>query len=247
MTFPGKGAVSLYTVKGGILSPDGKRLSGTDQAAGALQNLTSGRGPDHVLAGIGPAGQTPRLTLGSRQQLRLTCSPGVRLLAKSEVVRNDLIISDIITLAFRLEIEKGMAGQIARVLLIGPGGENDRTMLRISYNGTQLNFRSERGKQQSGTNLIWEAGKEGAVIAQWNGKQGNQILSVKQGSDPVKTSQGVKALVRGRQTLADYELGFLNVPGDKAQHRPVHLGDIIIYREALSRVDQDALFSALLR
>lgn len=246
-TLPGKGAISLYTVKGGVLSSDGKRLSGADQAVGALQNLTPGRGAEHVLAGIGPAGQTPRLTLGLRQQPRLTCSPGARLLAESEAVRNDLIISDIITLAFRLEVERGMVGQIARVLLIGPGGDDDRTMLRVSYNGTQLNFRSERGKHQSGNNLPWEAGREGVVFAQWNGEQGNQIMAVKQGSDPVKASQAVKSLVRGRQTLADYELGFLNVPGDKTQHHPVHLGDIIIYREVLSRVDQDALFAALLR
>ncbi len=244
---PGKGAISFYSVRGGILSPDGKRLSNPEQAIGAVQNSTSGRGPEHVLAGLGPAGQTPRLTLGHRKQPRLTCGPGVRFLAGLEVVRNDLIISDVITLAFRLEIEKGMVGQIARIVLVGPGGDKDRTTLRLSYNGTQLNFRSERGSQKSGVNIPWVAGAEGAVLAQWNGKLGNQILAVKQGSNPVKATQAVKALARGRQTLADYELGFLNVPGNKAQHSPVHLGDIILYREALTQADKGTLFSALLK
>lgn len=247
VALPGKGAISQYTVKGGALTADGKRLSNPDQAVAALQNLIPARGPEHLLTGMGPAGQFPRLTLGPRQQNRLTCGPGSRFIAKAEGVRNDLIISDIITLAFRLEVEKGMVGQVASILLLGSGGDNDRTILRVTFDGKQLNFRSERGKQQSGVNIPWKPDQEGAVLVQWNGKQGNQVVTVKQGSDPVKSSATVKSLVKGRQTLANYEIGFLNVPSNKAQHHPLHLGDIILYREALSQIDRDGLLSALLR
>ncbi|MEQ1841483.1 MAG: hypothetical protein ABL994_13830, partial [Verrucomicrobiales bacterium] len=218
----------------------------TNRAIGALQNLVPGRNPEHLLKGVGPSGQIPKLSMGSRQVPRVSCNPGGRLLAKADNVKMDGIVSDTLAIAFRLQIDTGMVGQISRIVLMGPGGAKDLTTLRLSFTGTELNLKCERGKQQSGVNLPWIAGKEGIVMVNWDGKKRTHSLTVRQGDSPLRESPPAKTLAVGQQTLSEYELGFLNIPNDLAQQRPVHFGDIVIGRGMLAQPGRDALFSALM-
>lgn len=249
ITLPGSevGVISHFHVKGGLLSKEGKRLTTIGQFIGAIQNLTRGRGTEHLLLGIGPPGRGPRLTLSAGHKPCASCAPGERFLAKSEVVGKDFIQSDLMTIGLRIDIEKGMVGQLARLVLVGPKGGSDQTLLWLTYNGRDLNFRSEHGKEGIGVNLPWLAGQEGVILLEWDGKKREQTILVKQGANSLRRAKPVRSLAVGKQTLSACEFGFLNVPGNPAQQKSVHFGDIVIYRGLVSLEGQDPLMAALLK
>lgn len=249
MTLPAPevGIISHYHVNAGLLSGDGKRLSTPGQPIGAMQNLTRGRGREHLLVAVGPPGEAPRLTLDGGKKLRVSCRPGERFVARADAVESDLIISDLLTIGFRFELEKGMVGQLVRLVLTDAVESGAQTTLGLSYNGTDLHFRSERGKEMLGASVPWVGGKEGVVLLQWDGRQGHQNLLVKQGGGSPRGVSPVKSLATGKQTLSTHEFGFLNVPADPDQQRSVHFGDLVIFRGLLSFAEQDALMAALLK
>ena len=247
ITPPGSelGVISHYHVKGGLLSREGKRLTTIGQFIGAIQNLTRGRGSEHLLLGIGTPGKGPRLTISAGQKPCASCAPGERFLAKAEVVGKDLIQSDLMTIGLRVDIEKGMVGQLARLVLVGPKGGSDQTLLWLTYNGRDLNFRSERGNAGTGVSIPWLAGQEGVILLQWDGKKGEQTIVVKQAATSLRRIKPVHSLAIGMQELSAYEFGFLNVPGNPAEQKSVHFGDIVIYRGLVSLEGQDPLMTAL--
>ncbi len=243
----GAGVISLFVANGGALSASGNRLSDAGVPVGALQNLVPGRGAEHLLVGLGPQGKAPKFTVGARQDPRVTFGIGGRLIANAAVVRNDVIISDLLTMSFRLQIDQGVTGQVARFTLIGQNGEADQSTLKLSYNGNQLRYFSEKKKQQSGGTLPWRAGEEGIVMLQWNGRERSQILAIRQKGAPIRLSDPIKSLAGGRQTLSEYEIGYLSALQETDESKHVHFWNLIIHRGLIPGPERRGLFDALAR
>ncbi len=223
--------LSHYQPAEGALSPVGTRLTTPGQPIGAIQNLTRGRGPDHLLLGTGPAGTFPLLSRDGRGRYRATCGAGQHFLARSEAVQGDLLITDLLTIAFRLETSEGVSGPIARFSLTGPKGSADLTTLTLDGGLGELSYRSERGKEAVATKLPWIVGVEGLVILQWDGRRSRKTLFVKQGEAPLTASPGGRSLAVGKQSLGGHALGYLQAPSPApAPDISLHLGEILIYR-----------------
>lgn len=239
--------LSHYHLGEGVLSLEGARLTTPDQPIGALQNLTRGRGPEHLLIGTCPVGTQPLLTRDGRGRYRATCAPGRHFLASPDAVQGDLLITDLLTVVFRLETDDRVSGPIARFSLTGPKGATDITTLRLDCEGGELHFRSERGKEIVSAKSPWVAGIEGVVILQWDGRRRQQAVIVKQGDAPLKSSPSVRSLAGGRQSLGGHAFGFLGAAAEKTPDLALHLGDILIYRGLMPTVGQQALSGELLK
>jgi hypothetical protein len=239
--------LSQYHPAEGALTRDGARLTTPGQPIGAIQNLTRGRGPGHLLIGTCPAGTQPLLTRDGRGRYRATCAPGRHFLASPEAVQGDLLITDLLTVVFRLETNGEISGPIARFSLTGPKGATDLTTLRLDCTGGELHFRSERGKEVLAAKSTWSAGIEGVVILQWDGRRKEQSVIVKQGAASLKGSPTVRSLAVGKQSLGGHSFGYHDVSAGKETDPALHLGDILIYRGLIPAAGQEILTAELLK
>jgi len=251
LTLPGVGGggvlLSHYHLGEGVLSREGGRLTTPGQPIGALQNLTRGRGPEHLLIGTCPAGTQPLLTRDGRGRYRATCAPGRHFLASPEAVQGDLLITDLLTVVFRLETNGEVSGPIARFSLTGPKGATDLTTLRLDCTGGEIHFRSERGKEVLAAKSTWSAGIEGVVILQWDGRRKEQSVIVKQGAAALRVSPTVRSLAVGKQSLGGHSFGYHDVSAGKETDPALHLGDILIYRGLIPAAGQEILTGELLK
>ena len=239
--------LSQYHPAEGALTRDGARLTTPGQPIGAMQNLTRGRGPGHLLVGTCPDGTPPLLTRDGRGRYRATCGPGRHFLASPESVQGDLLITDLLTVVFRLETHEKVSGPIARFSLTGPKGATDLTTLRLDCAGGELHFRSERGKEVLAAKSTWSAGIEGVVILQWDGRRKEQSVTVKQGAAALRVSPAVRSLAVGKQALGGHSFGYHDVSAGNETDPMLHLGDILIYRGLIPAGGQEILTAELLK
>jgi len=177
---------------------------------------------------------------------RVSFKPGQKFSVTSDVLRDEIILVDSLTFAFRLEVDPGVNGRIALLKLTGNESASGTMDLFLSYNGTGLQFGAQSGKATAGSGLPWIVGKEGVVLVQWDGRTGDQTFFLKQGKDPVKQSKTVKAVKTGKMLLDSYEFGFLVAP-DAAGGSQVHIGDLVISRNLFSGPERDTLLGELMK
>jgi serine/threonine protein kinase len=245
-SFPGSGWISQYEMKENLLTWDGKRPTTVGQSIRAAQNLVPGRDADHLGKANNVAGKFPALSLSMIGLRRVSFKPGQKFSVTSDVLRDEIILVDSLTFAFRLEVDPGVNGRIALLKLTGNESASGTMDLFLSYNGTGLQFGAQSGKATAGSGLPWIVGKEGVVLVQWDGRTGDQTFFLKQGKDPVKQSKTVKAVKTGKMLLDSYEFGFLVAP-DAAGGSQVHIGDLVISRNLFSGPERDTLLGELMK
>ncbi|MEM9282949.1 MAG: serine/threonine-protein kinase, partial [Verrucomicrobiota bacterium] len=239
--------VAYYTLNGGALAPNGTRLGKSNQFLGAIQNRAAGAGIEHLLLGSGRNGRLPRLIIGPHQSRESVMNPGIRLSARAESVRNDLIISEQFVLAMRVEVSPGMFGNLASIGLLGSGGEGDAASLQV--NRTKDHFTSQTFKFGKRQMIELPVSSEGAtaLILSWDGEAGEYQLLARKPGEATVASKPTGSVFKGRQTLSSYELGFLSLPKNQGARKSVRFGDIALYRRALDKTEQEALLDFLLR
>lgn len=245
-SLPGSGGISQYEMKENLLTWDGKRPVSAGQSIRAAQNLVPGRHKDHLARANVIGGKLPTLSLSAIGLWRISFTPGQKFSVASEIVQNEILLLDSLTMAFRLEIDPGMKGRIAQLRLIAKEGPSDAMDLALNSTGSGLQFRSQSGNLNADSTVPWIFGKEGVVLLQWDGRTGDQTISIKQGKDPLKESPPIKAVKRGKMQLDSYEFGFLEEPAT-AVGSMVHLGDLVLSRTLFPAAEQEELFTELMK
>lgn len=243
-------ALAYYHLADSALSDDGTRLTVPDQSIGALQNLISGRGPEHLLTAPEAGASQPLFTRDERGRARISCGPGQYFSANAAAVEGDLLITDLLTIVLRLETAGGMRGPVARFLLKGSEDEADFSTLRLDVTPGELSFRGDRGDHGEdgiASTLPWAEGSEGVIILQWDGREGRETLFVRQGDAPFEASRPVRAVATGKQALRGYSVGFLEGSGPATAGFLLHVDDLIIYHGLISAVGHQTLAEQLLK
>ncbi len=236
--------ISHFTLVGGAIAPDGKRILLPGSPVGALQNLVTARSLGHLLVAKRSHAGPPVLVAGSGGRMRLEFGPGQAFSAPAGPVRDDLLIIDALTLAFPLEADPDKATDVARIILLGPGGERDRAVLRLVSEGTALSLRGERGQarapvtgRNSGADL---------VLVQWDGRKGRLRLFLKSAGEPLRKAGEGATAVRGRLTLAGYEFGQLGPQTGDGRGDRVLFGDVVLLRSLPEGPERETLAAMLL-
>ena len=243
-----EGLLCFYALPGGVLDREGDRVEASGRPVGAVQNRISDRGPEHLLVAVGRQGEFPlfRHAPGAGFPF-IAFDPGTKLVAREPFVRNDLLISNQLTVALRLHIAPGIRGGLGRLTLIGPRGEKDRSTLRLNHSRNELVWQSQQGRRRTATSVVVPPDRPVAVLAQWNGETGKLDVFRKRDGESVQGGGASNAVRRGRQTLAHYEFGFLHTPKrNEEAEGPVEIGDVLIYRRVLPPAERDSVLSYLL-
>lgn len=240
---PATELVSHYTFTGGAVSPQGGRILLAGDPIGAVQNLVASRGPAHLLIGQGPDGQKPGLVIDGQRRARGAFAPGEALAAPSDAVHDDLIIVDELTLAFAFDPAGVKSTEVARVVLLGPGGGGDRALLRLVFDGSGLVAHLEHGARRTSVPGGWPGGA-GVVLVQWDGRGGKLDLFTHDG-DALRESGSRPTAVKGRFTLAEHQFGHLGAAAPPSEKGRLLLGDLVLFRGLLSAPDRAALAAAL--
>ncbi len=143
---PGLALVSHYSLRNGTLSTGGDRHPADRTAVGAVQNGVSACGPGHLLVATGRENIRPILALNERKKARIECDPGQRLAATPAEVLADGVFLEELTVAFVIDPSPDKTTDVARIELIGPGGLEDRALLRLEFDGARLHYHFERSK-----------------------------------------------------------------------------------------------------
>lgn len=167
--------------------------------------------------------------------------------AAESAVKGDLLIGDQFTFAFRFRTEKGMGGELARLYLISPKGTKDRGFLRVSRYGNNIHMGAQKGGTKPVSKTELAAGPETAVVVTWDGKAGNMRLAFKTPNGKIKTISNLQVPFTGNQTLASYEVGNVTFPTNPSSRKPVHIGEVLVYRGALSIQDRNKVLNFLLK
>ncbi len=246
-----EGLVAFYSLSGGVVGQNGTRLSKTNQFIGAIQNRAQDTDPEHLLTSNAKNERFPRLVIGQDGYREVTCSPGMSLLGKPDVVRDDLIISDNFSVAFRIDVSPGMNGIVSTIRMLGSGGDGDSASLILNRTKDRYILHAEKFGKRRSVELNTPPEGVSAVILQWNGKSGKHQIFVRHESEETQGSPENPAGFRGRQTLAGYEFGFLSVPknqpASQAARKSVRLGDIAIYRRLLDSDERESVLDYLLK
>lgn len=240
--------VSAFLVDNhGVLAEDGSTLNATNGSVFALQNRIEDRGDEHLFLTV-PRGETyPRLQIGQNKVRRITFPAGVKMVVPEKEVKDEIIISDQFTFAFRVRTDPQMGGEILRFYLFGPGGKGDRGYIRAGRWGKSLSIAAIKGTQKPNIMIEAPAGSETAVMLLWDGKEGTQQLIYRTPNKDIVASKKEKAPITGNQMLGAYEVGNLNFVNAPKSRRPVHFGDILVYRELIQPSDRGRILNYLLR
>ena len=122
---------SFYSLTGGALAKDGKRLTSDGAPIGALQNRIKSLHPEHLLIARPNGNREPTLEHTTSDRYSVRFPFGTRWFTSPNIVQGDLIILDQLTFAFPLRIEPGMGGPIAKFVM----GSDEATapILRLIY------------------------------------------------------------------------------------------------------------------
>jgi len=244
-------AVAHYSLAGGLLDPQGRRLDQSEGIVAALQNHVATSGPEHLLISSDDDEQPrTRLSLAPDGGRSLLVPAGSFFSADEEMVRRDLLIADQFSLVLRLRLSENTAGPLARIRLLGDNDAasgSDRFHLRlVRVHPGKLAWVSQKGRRNAQTSLEIPDERDLAVLAQWDGKTGTQQFWVKEAGQPLAASRAASAVAQGRHTLGGYQVGFLNLPNNEALRQPFHLGDIVVYRGLLDEQEREAVLARLL-
>jgi len=238
----------FYALSGGALDREGGRLGASARPVGAVQNRISDRGPEHLLVAVGKQGKFPLFRTSPGDGFPFVAfDPGMKLVAREPFVRDDLLISNQLTVALRLRLAPGIRGGLGRLALIGPGGDEDRSMLRLNRFRNKIVWQSQKGRRRTTASVFAPPDRPVAVLAQWNGETGKLRVFRKLEGEAARGGGASNAVRRGRQTLAHYEFGFLGTPKKNEEaERPVEIGDVLIYRRLLQPSERGSVLSYLL-
>ncbi|MEX2580038.1 MAG: serine/threonine-protein kinase [Verrucomicrobiales bacterium] len=243
----GRSLLANYTLDGAVLDRQGDRLSTANEYVGAIQNRVSQRGAEHLLVGFGRDGIFPRLGFAGNRVAHIAFSPATRMATRPASVRDDVIIGDQLAVAFRIQVEEGLGSRLAQVVLLGPQGDNDRSILRLNHFNNRLTFQARKKRKRSNASLPAVGAEPVAVMMQWDGKTGRHQIFLKQKGKATQASKNpANPAMRGRQTLFTYEFGFLNAPENEEAITPVQFGDILIYRTVPSGPEREEILNHLL-
>jgi len=243
--------VAYYSLRGGLLDPYGQRIEQSEAAVAAVQIQVADRGPEHLLVhrdqDEGEAGGLPRLEIDAGGARRLVCEAGVALSAAEEMVRRDLIIGEQFTIAVRLRLPEKMGGAVMRLHLVGGAGNDDRSLLRLArVQPDKLAWSSQHGSEDALVLLEVPHGRDFAVVAVWDGREGRQQMFVKTAGERTRSSSVTEPVFRDRRTLGGYEAGYLSVPRNPQWREPLALGEIVIYRGLLEPDEREDVLAFLL-
>ncbi|MDF1823428.1 MAG: serine/threonine-protein kinase [Verrucomicrobiales bacterium] len=240
--------ISAYVVDSlGILNEAGEPATVPNENVFGIQNRVDERSVDHLLLSVPRDEVYPRYRLWRTTSKQITFAPGVKMTASEKEVRDELIISDQFTFAFRIRTESKVSGDIARFHLFGPGGNNDRGYLRIARWGSK--FFMATMKKREGQRVFVATPKtiETAVMMIWDGKQGTQQLLCRQRNAGVVVGKRIKTTITGNQMLGGYEIGNIASEKGKAANQSVHLGDLLIFRGIVQPSERQKILNHLLR
>tara|TARA_R110002096_G_scaffold40688_25_gene110416 strand:- start:3191 stop:5269 length:2079 start_codon:yes stop_codon:yes gene_type:complete len=242
-----EGLVSCYSLSGSVLSQNGNRLEKTNQFIGGIQNRAPHADPGHILIAAGQNERFPRFTIAPDGYREVTFSPGMRLMARSDVVRNSLIISDQFTIALRLDISPGMYGNLANIGMFGSGGETDGASLQLNRTRDTFVWQSIKFGKRRAVDISSPAEGASALILQWDGQTGKHQFFVRNENNPTQTSANVMSGYKDTHTLSGYEFGFLSIPKNQAPKKSIRLGDIAIFGRLLDEEERESILDHLLK
>ena len=244
-----EGMVSYFSSLESVVSRNGNRLTENNIFVGAMQNLAPAVSPEHLLIATNRNGRYPRLMVGSDDYREVTFTPGMALATDSEAVRNDVIVSDQFAIAFRVDVSPTAFGDIAKLTFLGSGGESDSSRLSLIRNKDKFIWQGEKYGKKRTVELSVPSEGVSALVMQWDGKTGKHEFSVRHQNEQTLTSEKVNTGFRGRQTLAGYELGYLNVPKTTTNlsKKVIRIGDVVIYRRTLDEDARESLLDFLLK
>lgn len=227
--------VAHYSVDGGLLAPDGKRLNVTKTPIGALQNRRKESNPDHLLVVSNTNKVFPFLASAPNQKnAYLEFPAGSFLRADVDAVRNDLVISDQFTIVIRLRTMNKFTNNIFKAVLLGSQGPKDRAAIKLIQTNNRMLFRTERLKRVADTTAPWDPLQWGVVFMEWNAKTGKVSLAVSQPNSEMIRSKPVTITPPGKRTLLDYELGFPSIPENQESREPVRFSELLVFSGILS-------------
>lgn len=153
--------IASYPLAGGILDPNGKRLSQPGQPIGAIQNRVSTAAPEHLLIARPNQDRSPHLIRGPGGKDRIRFPFGTQVGVSSSVVQNEVLIADQLALAMTIRVDQKMGGHLGRFLL---KGEKGPIHFRFSHFNGKLMLISEQGKNKSSCQLPIPPNREVDVI-----------------------------------------------------------------------------------
>lgn len=237
--------IAHYSLVGGAVSPEGRRILSNDSPLGAVQNLAPGRHPAHLLAADSTSARVAGFSVDSRNRTWISCEPGVRVRTPEKPVQDDLIVLDELTLALAVDLATNDTCDFLRIdLSSGHGRDSTRILLGKEDGGLVLIF--EQAATRRHLRTTWVSEESGVVILGWDGKRGQISLQAAQktaGPRLVATATPAK----GRLALAGYSAGFLQTAPGSSASGLIRIGDLVLYRGILSDVERDSLAAALSR
>ena len=239
--------IARYAVHNGMLDTRGRHTNTRGVEIAALQNRANGSGSDHLLVAKSEESPLPVYVRGDDNKSYLSFSPGASLIAKSEGVRSDLIIVDSLSLGITIRVEPGVSGTIARLQMVGAGGDQDKSQIRLTYRDGKLHLQNQKGNQTRTTSIGLPHDKTASVVLLWDGGTGKMSLTRQFPGSQLQRSNEVDTVQKGKFTLENYEIGFLSPnPGANAR-KAIFIGDeIVLFRGPLGPPEQRPLLTYLL-
>lgn len=234
--------LASYPLKGGLLDPEGERLSEASKNVGAIQNRFPAASAEHLLVAQSNKDKSPQLIRNQKGNYRIRFPFGTRLSAPTSIVQSDLLITDQLAIATTLRVDQKMGGHLGKILL---EGENGTILFRLSHFGGKLSLISEQGGNKSSCQIPIPPNREVNVILHWDGKKGKQQIFLKLPDGSQRASGQVNSLAKGRLPVKGYEFGFLNVPQSAVARKSSYFGDIFLYRHIFSVEERKQVFAHL--